>query len=159
MESMTDPVVEEAFARVERSFHKLGALAKHTARAQATIVHPELRSAGWMVFRTISHSGPVAVADIIAETGMDKSVVSRQLKSLREWGLVEVGRDAHDARVVVARLSPLGEERSAQVRERILERYRSALESWTGDDLATLADLLERLAPAVEAPLRAEEGR
>lgn len=154
-----DDAAEAALARVEASFHKLGSLAKRIAHAQALLVHPELRSAGWMVFRVVLHAGPVAVSEIIAETGMDKSVVSRQLKALREWGLIEVDRADDDARVVVVRLSPLGQERAVMLRTRMRDRYRLALADWTEDDISSLAVLLERLAPAIESPLRAEEGR
>jgi DNA-binding MarR family transcriptional regulator len=157
MVSMTEPAVEDALARVERSFHKLGAISKQAARAQSSQAHPEMRPAGWIVFRVVSMLEPVPVADIIAETGMDKSVVSRQLKSLREWGLIEVGRHVDDARVVVVRTSELGRQRADAVRSVLRSRYRTAFESWDEHDVETLADLLERLVPAVDSPLLASE--
>ena len=155
MVDMTEPAIEDALIRVERSFHRLGAISKQAARAQAAHAHPEMRPAGWIVFRVVSLLGPVPVADIIAETGMDKSVVSRQLKALREWGLIEVDRDPDDARVVVVRTSELGRERAQRVRGILRERYRAAFETWDESDVDTLAELLERLVPAIDSPLLA----
>ena len=155
MGDMTSPAVEDALVRVERSFNRLGAISKQAARAQASQAHPEMRPAGWIVFRVVALQEPVPVADIIAETGMDKSVVSRQLKALREWGLVEVDRDPEDARVVVVRTSELGRERVGAVRRILRDRYRAAFEQWDEADVDSLADLLERLVPAIDSPLLA----
>ena len=150
----TEAGLDDQLGRIDRSFHRLGTAWKQAARAQAPAVHPELRPAAWMVFRTVIQSEPIAVADIIAETGMDKSVVSRQLKALREWELIEVERDEEDARVVVVRATEVGRERSRLVRAGIRERYRAALADWVPGEVATLAELLERLVPAVEDATR-----
>ena len=157
MVRMTEPAVEDALARVERSFHRLGAISKQAARAQASQAHPEMRPAGWIVFRVVAMLGPVPVADIISETGMDKSVESRQLRALREWGLIEVDRDPDDARVVVVRMSELGRERALAVRRILRDRYRTAFDTWDEADVDTLADLLDRLVPAIDSPLLALE--
>ena len=157
MVRMTEPAVEDALARVERSFHRLGAISKQAARARASQARPEMRPAGWIVFRVVAMLGPVPVADIIAETGMDKSVVSRQLRALREWGLIEVDRDPDDARVVVVRMSELGRERALAVRRILRDRYRTAFDTWDEADVDTLADLLDRLVPAIDSPLLALE--
>lgn len=157
MVTMSDPGTDDALTRVERSFHRLGAISKQAARAQASQAHPEMRPAGWIVFRVVSMREPVPVADIIAETGMDKSVVSRQLKALREWGLIEVGRDTDDARVVVVQTTELGRERVGVVRRVLRDRYRAAFAVWDESDVDTLADLLERLVPAIDSPLVAPE--
>ena len=157
MVRMTEPAVEDALARVERSFHRLGAISKQAARAQASEAHPGGRPAGWIVFRVVAMLEPVPVADIIAETGMDKSVVSRQLRALREWGLIEVDRDPDDARVVVVRMSELGRERAPAARRILRDRYRTAFDTWDEADVDTLADLLDRLVPAIDSPLLALE--
>ena len=157
MVGMTEPAIDDALVRVERSFHRLGAISKQAARAQATHAHPEMRPAGWIVFRVVSMLEPVPVADIIAETCMDKSVVSRQLKALREGGLIDVDRDPEDARVVVVRTSELGRARADAVRGVLRSRYRTAFDEWDASDVQTLADLLERLVPAIDSPLLASE--
>ncbi len=91
----------------------------------------------------------ITAGDIVAECGMDKSVVSRQLRSLSDWGLVALSRSGGDARVVVVEATPLAKERIRAVRERQRELYASILGGWSREDMGRLDELLNRLADAV----------
>jgi len=143
----------ETLEALETAFRRVTQVAKHSIREHAAKVHPELRHAGWIVvtvvLRGTADGGPVTVGDIIAETGMDKSVVSRQLRSLNEWGLVRMSRSATDARVVVVEPTALLRERFGLVRERQREMYRAILANWSAEDLGKLEELLNRLADMV----------
>lgn len=156
MDSQTTAAESDLSAQVdslEAAFRRVSHLVKRTVVTLATAVHPELRQAGWIVFSLV-HRGaasgePITVAEIIAETGMDKSVVSRQLRALAEWGLVETRRSAADARVIVVTPTELARKRFAEVRARQREIYQGLLAQWPEGDLRTLEELLNRLADVI----------
>ncbi len=114
------PELAEAIGALEAAFSRITHVVKRHIRDFATGIHPELRQAGWVVLGTVLRGSadghPVTAGDIVAECGMDKSVVSRQLRSLSDWGLVELSRSDADARVVVVTVTPLARERVREVR-------------------------------------------
>lgn len=138
---------------LEAAFRRVTQVVKRSIRSTAASVHPELRHAGWVVFSVIHRGGaegqPVTVGEIIAETGMDKSVVSRQLRSLHDWGLIEMRRSEADARVVVVEPTSLAQERFRVVRARQREFYSQILADWSDEDLGKLEELLNRLADVI----------
>ncbi|HWL01994.1 MAG TPA: MarR family winged helix-turn-helix transcriptional regulator [Microbacteriaceae bacterium] len=138
---------------LEAAFRRVTQVVKRTVGSIATRVHPELRHAGWVVFTVVHRGGvdgqPVTVGEIIAETGMDKSVVSRQLRALNDWGLVEMSRSAADARVVVVEPTQLARERFRAVRARQREFYGTILADWSEADVEKLEELLNRLADVI----------
>lgn len=142
-----------AVEALEAAFTRIGHVVKRHLRDFATGIHPELRQAGWMVLGTALRAGSegraVTAGDIVTECGMDKSVVSRQLRSLSDWGLVELRRSDADARVVVVSATPLARERIREVRERQRELYASILAGWSREDMGRLEELLNRLADSI----------
>ena len=160
MSTMTSPAratEHEATAAVEAleaAFTRLGLVLKRNVLQLAAGVHPEMRQAGWAVLGTVlraSRDGtPMTVGEIVTTTGMDKSVVSRQLRSLKDWGLVTMRRDDADARVVVVDPTDEARKRFEAVRARRREIYAELLLDWSTADVAQLERMLGRLADAVE---------
>ncbi len=134
---------------VERAFQRLGHLVKSQVRMLAASVHPELKPAGWAVMgfalRCEMNGTPATVGDIVAATGMDKSVVSRQLHALKELGLVTQRRSAEDARVIIVEPTADARERFETVRAQQRAIYARALAGWSREDVAKLEELLTRL--------------
>jgi len=159
MTSMTDPAPAPerdsaaAVEALEGAFRRITQVVKRNVREFATAIHPELRHAGWIVLNTVLRAAAdgraVTVGEIIVETGMDKSVVSRQLRALGDWGLVTMRRSDADARVVVVDPTELARDRIAVVRQRQRERYAEVLKDWSAEDVGRLEVLLGRLADAV----------
>ena len=145
-----DAATNAAYDAVEAAFRRVGMVAKRTFREFAAAVHPEMRPAGWAVLNTVlradNEGRQVTVGEVIAETGMDKSVVSRQLRSLQDWGLVRLSRAEKDARVVQVVGTELGHDRLRAVRAEQRERYESILRTWSTDDMRQLEVLLNRIA-------------
>ncbi|HWK19936.1 MAG TPA: MarR family winged helix-turn-helix transcriptional regulator [Microbacteriaceae bacterium] len=148
-----DTDASAAVESLEVAFRRVTQLVKRSVTTIATSVHPEMRHAGWVVFTVVHRGGtdgqPVTVGEIIAETGMDKSVVSRQLRALSDWELVTTSRSAADARVIVVEPTELARERFRDVRARQREFYRLVLSDWPAADLRKLEELLNRLADAI----------
>lgn len=145
----SEPSRERDVARVETSLQRLGAMGRRAGRFQATRAHLGMQPAGLMVFRAVILGEPISVAGIIAETGADKSVVSRQLRDLRQWGLVQMQRSEEDARMMIVRATPVGRERAEEVRSALRRRFHDALREWNEDEIETLAEMLDRLVPAL----------
>jgi DNA-binding MarR family transcriptional regulator len=62
--------------------------------------------------------GSRRMSDLAAEHGVRLPTMTRQVGRLARDGLVVRGRDADDARVVTAELTPVGRQRLAEARER-----------------------------------------
>lgn len=138
---------DEAIRSINESFERLVVSARHSVRSAAALLSADLQPAAWPVFREVVRTGRMQASTIVSTLGMDKSAVSRHVKELRERGLVEAERDAHDARVVWISPTPLAIRQSAAVFEDQQSRLRSALTGWSPEDLERFAVLLDRLAP------------
>ncbi|OJX63859.1 MAG: hypothetical protein BGO95_06630 [Micrococcales bacterium 73-13] len=145
-----DPVGNADLDALEAAFRRIAHVVKRGFREFATAMHPDLRQAGWAILTTVlradNEDRRATVGEIIAETGIDKSVVSRQLRALSDWGLVVLSRSEADARVVVVAGTPLAHERLRAVRAQQRERYAEILGSWSAADRRRLEELLNRVA-------------
>ena len=146
---------EDAAQRVdalERAFARVVQILKTRIREFAAQMHPELRPAGWQVLRTVLNGAAageqVTVGEIITDTAMDKSVVSRQLRTLKEWDFVRLRRSEIDARVFVAEPTEKALARYELIRAERRAEYARILDGWSDEDLDRLEELLLRLAEA-----------
>lgn len=149
--SRAEETIAESVGSLERAFRRLGELSRRLARENAAELSEELRPAGWLVLRIAMRSQGISVGDIVQETAMDKSVVSRQLKTLKSCGLVELRRSEDDARVFIVEPTPLAEEKVAAILEKNRAYYWEILAGWDSQDVADLARLITRLTDAIES--------
>ena len=140
--------VDEAIAEVEEQMSMLFNRARLIWKEAAQKVHPDLQPAAYKLLSTIVRLGS-ANAHVLAEMfEMDKSVVSRQVRTLEEFGLVETRADERDGRVRVLVATPIAEERVREVREGNQQRLRAVLRDHPETDLRNFAELLRSLAEA-----------
>ncbi|MWB97610.1 MarR family winged helix-turn-helix transcriptional regulator [Agromyces seonyuensis] len=136
----------DAIDAVESSVNVLFGRAKLLWREAAAQVHPELQPAGYKLLAHLVRTGG-STAHLLAELfEMDKSVVSRQVGRLEEFGLAESRIDEHDGRIRRLSATPAGVESVRRVRDLHHERLRSALEEFSPDELVTCARVLGCLA-------------
>ncbi|WP_233549053.1 MarR family winged helix-turn-helix transcriptional regulator, partial [Clavibacter lycopersici] len=147
--------VAAGIAEVEEQMTALAGRIRATTREAAAAIHPELPPIGYKMLRVIRRCGSAHASAVADQLGVDRSVVSRQLRQLQELGLVEVGADAQDGRVRVLALTAAGragiEADDAQGGSRLIR----GLGEWTRADLDTFAGYLARLnagAAPVAAP-------
>jgi len=147
----------EAVEELEAAFARLGPIVKSRMIASSASIHPELRPAGWNVLRValLQHherpDRPLTVSEIIGMTQMDKSVVSRQLRDLKEWGLVTLTRSSEDARVFLVEPTELALERHRAVHEQSRAEFRRLFATWDAADVRKLVELLTKLADTTTA--------
>ncbi|WP_313812707.1 helix-turn-helix domain-containing protein [Glutamicibacter sp.] len=141
---------------IQIAFARLGPLIKVRMAESASDFHPQLRSAGFTVLRMAlinaarSPERMLSVSDIVTETQMDKSVVSRQLRDLKSWGLIKLQRSTQDARVFQVLPTKLAQERYRQLKRSTFALYRDLLGSWDEQDVAQLGKLLLKLVQDIE---------
>ncbi|SIO29930.1 MarR family winged helix-turn-helix transcriptional regulator [Agromyces cerinus] len=137
--------VDEAIAEVEVQMSLLFNRARLIWKEAAQKVHPDLQPAAYKLLSTIVRLGS-ANAHVLAEMfEMDKSVVSRQVRTLEELGLVDTRADERDGRVRVLVATPVAEER---VREGNQQRLRDVLRDHPETELRSFAELLRSIAEA-----------
>ncbi|TFU33551.1 MarR family transcriptional regulator [Microbacterium paludicola] len=150
--TVSEMTESSAIDGLEAAFATIGPIVKARMVAIAAAIHPDLRPAGWGVLRVVLTGAQrpdgeaVTVSDIVAETQMDKSVVSRQLRDLKEWGLVSVRRSDADARVFEVTPTPEAIARHQAMRRASRAQYRAVFGEWDEADVEKLTELLGRLA-------------
>jgi DNA-binding MarR family transcriptional regulator len=101
---------------------------------------------GYKVLSMIVARGPVKAGELVDELHTDKSVLSRQVRQLESLGLVESHVDDRDARARLLVATPAAVESVRAVRAQNQAELRARLAAWRPDEVATLAELLSRLA-------------
>lgn len=137
--------IAAGIAEVEEQMTALAARIRATTREAAARIHPELPPIGYKMLRVIRRCGSAHASAVADQLGVDRSVVSRQLRQLQDLGLVEVGADAQDGRVRVLALTAAGragiEADDAEGGSRLIR----GLGAWTRADLDAFAGYLARL--------------
>jgi DNA-binding MarR family transcriptional regulator len=141
-----DADLDRAVTRVEQELARLIARIRVGLREAAATVHPELQPLGYQVLTSIETGRARSAGAIIDRLHTDKSAVSRQVRQLQQWGLVESVRDPEDRRARILVATDLAQERVARARSRYEERLGERLRHWSTDDLELFADLLSQVA-------------
>jgi DNA-binding MarR family transcriptional regulator len=110
----------------------------------AALIDPELQAAGVWVLRWLSHNGPSHAGRIATELLMDKGAVSRQLRALRELGLVRSEPDPLDGRATLVQLTEEGRARLERIREIGRNKFYGRIENWSDKDLRAFSAMLGR---------------
>jgi DNA-binding MarR family transcriptional regulator len=90
--------------------------------------------------------GSRRMSDLAAEHGVRLPTMTRQIGRLARDGLVTRGRDAEDARVVTAELTPLGRQRLIQGREQRITYLAGRMTTLNDAERASI----EAALPALE---------
>lgn len=150
---MTDatPSRHDAISSLEQDVGRLVRTARRVVAKNAEAFDPGMQPTTYLVLRTIVRRQPVRPADIAADTGMDKSFVSRQLKVLAEAGFVVSEANDTDGRVRVFRATAEAEARLSSIRAATHERFGRALDAWSDEDVTRFAHLLSSFNDEITA--------
>jgi len=140
-----DPRLDEAVTRVEQELGRLFARIRVGWREAAITVHPELQPLGYQVLSSIATGKATSAGAIIERLQTDKSAVSRHVRQLKEWGLVESVPDPDDRRARILVATDLAQERVAIARARYEGRIGDRLRTWSEADLDHFVELLGAL--------------
>lgn len=94
--------------------------------------------------------GPMSIGQLSEAFGLDTSTLNRQTAAMLRAGLVERIADPDGGMARKFTVTDAGHERLTAERKSKLAGLRTVLEDWPDDDVATLADLLQRFNADIE---------
>lgn len=127
--------------KLVRSLYQLGFVQREIARH--TMV--ELGSQGFRALAVIHVDGPMRVSEIAERLSVDVSVASRQVNALVDAGYARRGKDEGDGRAHVISITTSGLDILAKCHRRLVEAFSQSLESWSDEEIGSLADRLDAL--------------
>ncbi|MGN6220787.1 MAG: MarR family winged helix-turn-helix transcriptional regulator [Microbacterium sp.] len=143
-----DSAVDDAILDVEQQLSVLFNRSRAVWKEAAEQVHAELQPAGYKLFGVIVRLGETNAHALAELFEMDKSAVSRQVRVLEEFGLVESLPDATDGRARVLVPTAAGLAKAMKVRESNKSRLRGALQTRSADELRLFAEILAEISAA-----------
>jgi DNA-binding MarR family transcriptional regulator len=144
METPTDPV-----ARLEDELGLLLRRARASAERLARQVHPDLEPSAYPLLARIEREPDVRASELAELIGVGRGTMSRQLGRIEQLGLIERRPDPDDSRGHLIRVTPEGARRVDAARVARRGYLEAALDAWTGEERAQLAEQLHRLNEAL----------
>jgi DNA-binding MarR family transcriptional regulator len=96
-------------------------------------------------------------SELAEALGVDRSLVTRQLRDLEDEGKVAVTPDPRDGRAFVAELTDLGRRQIAELTEFGLRRYESFVADWDPAEVRELTRLLWKFEQSKAAVVEREQ--
>ena len=112
-------------------------------RAEVAGVHLTNQAAG--ILSALTTEGPLRSSALAEAVDTDAPIVSRELKSLRAQGYVDVVVDPTDGRARVVSLTDVGRDVYRRFRDATDAITAGAFDDWNDGDLLTLRALLDRV--------------
>jgi DNA-binding MarR family transcriptional regulator len=119
-------------------------------RLKARLPQGTLDPGMMFVLHQVQANGSLRVSELAGCMGLDASTASRHVRHLEDGGYLVRTGDPGDRRASRVRLTPKGRgalARAMRARAALVDR---AIAGWPGDDRATLATLMTRLADSLD---------
>jgi len=146
MSSATAAELDELIDELENQMGLMFSRARAAWRDAAAAVHPELQVGAYKLLVFIAHASDANAHQLAQVFEIDKSAVSRGVRQLEEFGLVESQPDPHDARSRVLTATPEARTRLHAVRTGNEARLRQVLEHLDPSELAACVKVFKLLA-------------
>jgi DNA-binding MarR family transcriptional regulator len=105
----------------------------------------ELGSQGFTALGVVHVHGPIRVSEVAQRLAVDLSVASRQVNALLSAGYLEKEPDPDDARATLLSTTGDGKRVLEESHRRMVQAFGRVLDGWSDEDIAALANSLERL--------------
>lgn len=132
----------EAVAAIEGEMGRLVRSVRRAVLHNAERFSADLQPSGYSVLQYIVKHHPTAPGAIIQAMRMDKSALSRQLRTLKELGFVTSVPDPDDGRAQLYAPTDVTLDRLEQMRAETKEDYADALDGWPTPDVQEFVRLL-----------------
>jgi len=139
-----------AFRRVFRTLSRIRGRDTHLPGSQ-------LSHAQFELLIELQERGELSAGELACAARLAPGTVTQMLDGLAESGHVERARSEQDRRIVVSRLTPLGERQIEIKRAAWKARWEGALEGVAERDLRAATRVLERLGAMFEETAPAED--
>lgn len=140
----------EAILAVEDRMAALSRRLQVLVKNAATAIDPSLPPAGFRLLRIIERCGSVQSSVAADMLGVDRSMISRQVRQLEELGLVETRSDPVDGRVRFLTLTDEGTRRMLEVNPTSRTIMYPLLTRWSVDELESFSAQLVRLTESID---------
>lgn len=105
----------------------------------------ELTLPMWRVLAVLWHHGELKVSDIIIDTTIEQSTLSRLLVTMEGKGMLTRERSKVDARTVMVDLTPKGRKATKSLIPLALKLEKTALKGFSKKEIDTLYAMLARI--------------
>ena len=136
------PERADAVLAIESEMARLVRAVRSIILDNASRFSAELQPSGYSVLRFIVKHHPTPPGAIVSALGMDKSAVSRQLRTLKDLGFVTSVPDPDDRRAGLYEPTEVTVERMERIRVEVQATYADALDDWSEDDVNAFVRLL-----------------
>ncbi|MEM7472602.1 MAG: MarR family winged helix-turn-helix transcriptional regulator [Pseudomonadota bacterium] len=131
--------------RISRLHQKLNSQATKILAAKVGVTLNQ-----WRMIAFIGGAETVTASELVRYTAMDKGLVSRNVKSLIQDGLVASTGDGKDSRVHLLSLTPKGKKVFDLALPTMRKRQKQLQSNLSDDDVKRLRDMLDILELAAE---------
>lgn len=138
--------MDEAIAEAEEQLGVLFGRVRLVYKEAAAQIHPDLQPVGYKILSSIVRLGETNASALAIALETDKSIVSRQLRTLEEAGLISIRVDPADARARVLAPTTEAVEKVGAARARQQERLRGLLASRPEDEVRVFAGILRLIS-------------
>ncbi|WEK62799.1 MAG: MarR family transcriptional regulator [Candidatus Microbacterium colombiense] len=121
------PDAENALGDLQAHLNLIFARTRSLWKESAARVHPELQVGGYKLLTFIDHTGAANAHELADRFEMDKSVISRQVRMLEEFGLLQAQPDERDGRLRVLTATPAAQAALAELRREHGSRLRAVI--------------------------------
>ncbi|MEV7632332.1 MarR family transcriptional regulator [Microbacterium sp. NPDC089318] len=147
LEQQTDEqAVDDALADFQGQLNLIFARAKALWKESAARVYPELQPSGYKLLAYIARTGDANAHQLAELFDIDKSMVSRQIRMLEDFGLLESRPDARDGRLRVLSATADAQRALVALRAANAERMRAVLAELTPDEVRAASKAFRLLA-------------
>nr|WP_201471121.1 MarR family transcriptional regulator [Microbacterium hydrocarbonoxydans] len=145
-EAVTAPDLEDAIGDLQSHLNLIFARTRTLWRESAARIAPELQVGGYKLLTFIERAGTANAHELAERFEMDKSVISRQVRTLEELGLIESRADERDGRLRVLTATPAAQTALAELRQEHGWRLRAVLAELTPDEINAASKVFRLLS-------------
>lgn len=127
---------DESLAEFQWRLSMMFSRARSLWKESAARIHPDLQPAGYKLLAFVARTGTANAHQLAEAFEMDKSVVSRQVRALEEFGMVVSRPDEVDGRQRVLTATDEAQRALAELRADYADRLRAVLAELTPEELA-----------------------
>jgi len=138
--------VDHALVEFQGHLNLLFARARTQWRDAAARIDPQLQPAGYKLLMYIARVGSANAHQLADAFEIDKSVVSRQVRMLEDFGLVESRADELDGRLRVLTATAKASAALAEIRGDHANRLRVVLDELTADEIVAASKVFRLLS-------------
>lgn len=148
VEGVAQAGVDDALTDFQGHLSVIFSRARTLWKESAARVHPDLQPAGYKLLTFMARVSSSNAHELSELFEMDKSVISRQVRMLEEFGLLESRPDERDGRLRVLTATAAARSALVAVRSDHANRLRAALAGLDPEELRIASKVLGQLAGA-----------